>query len=150
VGVRGSWNVSSFINKKLKSGAGMVDFCIKSTGGETTSLLTWRQYVPDSVKWESQHPMLELDPYIATGVSPLYSNGSDGGFLKMYPNPVKDGYFFIDTDFDATNVKIYNLAGMLVRDLPIKKVDVTTIEKGVYLIQLNANSKTYRGKFIIQ
>jgi hypothetical protein len=151
-GMRASWNVSAHINKKLRSGAGTVDFAIKSTGGETTSLLTWRQYVADSTKWESQHPMLELDPYIATGINPLFGNGNNGDYLKMYPNPVKDGYFYIDTDFDATNVKIYNLAGMLVRDLPIinKKVDVSAIEQGVYLIQLNANSKTYRGKFMIQ
>jgi hypothetical protein len=152
MGVRASWNVSSYVNKKLKEGAGMVDFSIKSTGGETASLLTWRQYAADSTKWESQHPMLELDPYLATGISPLYGNGSESGFLKMYPNPVKDGYFYIDTNLNATKVKIFNMAGILVRDLSIvnNKVNVSDVENGVYLIQIKADSKTYRGKFMIQ
>ena len=152
IGVRANWNVSAFVNNKLRSGAGMVDFCIKSTGGETASLLTWRQYVADSTKWESQHPKLELDPYVATGFSPLYSNYNQFDNLKIFPNPVRNGYFNIDASVDAANIRIYNLAGVLVCNPQIAKgrVDVKGIEKGTYLIQVNKNGRNYRGKLMIQ
>jgi len=81
---------------------------------------------------ESQHPMLELDPYIATGIIDITGAGNNNGFLKMYPNPVKDGYFYIDADFDARNVKIFNLAGVQMDNLPIinRRVDVSGFERG--------------------
>lgn len=152
IGVRASWEVSTFINKKLDSGAGMVDFCIKSTGGETASLLTWRQYVADSTKWAGQFPMLELDPYVSTGFSPLFSDGNQFDYLKIFPNPVRNGYFNIDATVDASDIKIYTLVGVMVCNPQIVngRVDVKSLQKGTYLIQVNKNGRNYRGKLMIQ
>lgn len=153
-GVRANWDVSAHINKKLRSGAGIVDFAIKSTGGETTSLLTWRQHVADSVKWENQFPALELDPYIdITGSKSVFGDGLDHGLLKMYPNPVTDGYLFIDVPATETQtLEIYNLAGVLVRQTTIvnRRVNVTGMQKGTYLIRAKTEKGNYHGKLMIQ
>lgn len=153
-GVRANWDVSAHINKKLRSGAGIVDFAIKSTGGETTSLLTWRQYVTDSIKWELQFPSLELDPYVdATGLKSVFGNGSETGLLKLYPNPVIDGYFFVDIPAsDAREIDIFSLTGVLVRQERVLngRVNVTGMDKGTYLIQVNTEMGKYHGKLMIQ
>jgi hypothetical protein len=153
-GVRANWDVSAHINKKLRSGAGMVDFAIKSTGGETTSLLTWRQHVTDSVKWENQFPSLELDPYIdATGLKSIFGNGFDNGLLKAYPNPVTDGSFFVDVPAaEAHTIEMFNLAGVLVRQESIvnRRVNVTGMDKGTYLIRVKTENGHYHGKLMIQ
>lgn len=153
-GVRGVWEVSSHINKKLRAGAGIVDFAIKSTGSATTSLLTWRQYVPDSIKWVPQFPSLELDPYVdATGLKPTFGNGADKGLLKAYPNPVTDGSFFVDVPVgESLTLEMYNLAGVLVRQESIvnRRVMVEGIDKGTYLIRVKTENGNYHGKLMIQ
>lgn len=152
IGVRANWNVSSYINNKLRSGAGTVDFCIKSTGGETTSLLTWRQYVADSTKWESQHPMLELDPYVVTGFNPLFSNDNENNLLKIYPNPINSGAFYVNAPIEATKVKIYSMTGIFIDEKNIVngRVNITNIIKGTYLIQINVRGRSYHGKLMVQ
>lgn len=152
-GVRGSWDISGYVNRKLRAGAGTIDLCVKSTGGETTSLLTWRQYVADSVKWENQFPLLELDPYVpVSGLDDIFGNGSDNGLLKVYPNPVSNGYFFVDVAFEGEQrVELYNLAGVLVRETAIvnRRVDVSGLAKGTYMLRVNTGKESYYGKLLI-
>jgi len=154
IGIRANWDVSGHINKKLHSGAGIVDFAIKSTGGETASLLTWRQFVTDSVKWVSEFPSLELDPYVdATGLKQLFGNDFKNGLLKVYPNPVTEGIFSVDVPYaDALKAEIYNLAGILVREENIVngRVQVTDLDKGTYLLRVNTGNGKYHGKLMIQ
>jgi hypothetical protein len=151
-GVRANWDVSKYINLKLRSGASSVDFCIRSTGGEIASLLTWRQYVATSTQYQSQFPMLEFDPFMATGIDALYSNENRLDELKIFPNPVRNGVFNIDNSFDASDIRIFNLVGDVVRNPVIVngQVDVKGLDKGTYLIQLDHSGRRHQAKMIIQ
>jgi hypothetical protein len=153
-GVRAVWDVSSHINKKLRSGAGMVDFAVKCTGGSSTALLTWRQYVPDSLKWEPQFPSLELDPYVdATGMKSVFGAGANNQQLKVYPNPVTDGSFFVDVPAnEELTLEMFNLAGVMVHQESIvnRRVTLTGMDKGTYLIRVKTANGNYHGKVMIQ
>jgi hypothetical protein len=151
-GIRANWDISPFINKKLNEGITSLDFCVKSTGGETASLLTWRQYSSSSTQYESQFPRLELDPYIATGINPLYSNNNNSEFLKISPNPVRNGFFKIDASIELSNVRIFNLTGVMVSNPQVVngRVDVKGLAKGTYLIQANNAGRNFRAKLMIQ
>lgn len=152
-GVRALWDVSSHINKKLRSGAGRADFAVKCTGGSTSALLTWRQYVPESPEFEAQYPSLELDPFVATGLKSIFGAGSNSQLLNVYPNPVTDGSFFVDVpENEELTLEMYNLAGVLVHQQSIvnRKITLSGIEKGTYLIRVNSGNGTYHGKVMIQ
>lgn len=59
-GVRAMWDMTKFINTKLRDEAGVISLAVKQTGG-TSALLTWKQAHPDNA--EDTWPMLEVDPY---------------------------------------------------------------------------------------
>ncbi|MDR1810279.1 MAG: T9SS type A sorting domain-containing protein [Prevotella sp.] len=151
-GIRGSWDVSSFINQKLRSGAGIVNISVKSTGGDGSALLTWRQFVPDSIgtPWEAQFPALELDPYSPTGIETTY--GGNQSKLNVYPNPVTDGYFYVKASAEANEADIYNLAGILVARKQILngKVSTSGLTKGTYLLRVKTAKGNFHGKLVIQ
>lgn len=69
--------------------------------------------------------------------------------IKIYPNPT-DGILFIDTNGQKANFEIINIAGQKLREGELigNKIDVSGLNKGVYLLSLKVNNKIESFKFI--
>lgn len=67
----------------------------------------------------------------------------DAGFIKVYPNPFSD-YFYLEIppDFINAQYKIYNTAGILIKEFsgnynsPVK-VNVQDLQDGLFLLRIN-------------
>lgn len=77
----------------------------------------------------------------------------DNTIFTIYPNP-STGVFTIADNYGTTNttVTVYDLAGRQVAQPPIANgcIDLTGIEKGVYLLQLQTNAGTQVSKIKIE
>jgi hypothetical protein len=76
--------------------------------------------------------------------------------IKIYPNPA-NMYIFVDLPEilqKAVNLKIYNIAGVLVKYQEISKqnnmIDVSDLETGLYIMYMNIDNNLERFKFIKQ
>lgn len=77
--------------------------------------------------------------------------------LKVFPNPVdKNGELSVEfsDDLSSSQVRVYNAAGTEVKAFTaqsgINSIDVSGLEKGVYVIRVDSDLKEVSGKFIIQ
>jgi len=74
--------------------------------------------------------------------------------FKIYPNPVTDGIVNIQTDdFARKQVHIYNVFGIevLSEDLRDNKVlDISGLDKGVYILRIVNQNKVATRKLIIK
>lgn len=57
--------------------------------------------------------------------------------VMVYPNPTKDFVYIKTEDNNLSNVKLYNLAGTLLKEVQSNMVDVSSLSKGIYLIDVN-------------
>jgi endonuclease I/chitodextrinase len=71
--------------------------------------------------------------------------------FKMYPNPLKGNNLFIRTEQNST-IKIYNVLGKLILSDIVNsnknKVDVSSLQKGIYLIKVTSGNSTTTKKLI--
>jgi hypothetical protein len=73
--------------------------------------------------------------------------------LTIYPNPVKD---YLQLQMENTlgmQFKIYNLQGSLVMEsniTSIESIDVSSLNQGLYFIELNSTDQVFTGRFIKQ
>ncbi len=70
---------------------------------------------------------------------------------SFYPNPASDFITFNNAN-DITSVSIYSLDGkaVLSAELTGQKLDISDLEKGMYLLQYATQGKTYTEKLIIE
>ena len=100
----------------------------------------------------SSAPMIRLNVSATappTGVKDIYHNG-----ISVYPNP-SGGEISIDiADFNAYYLSVKDILGKEVYSEKIKdskfKINLTHLEKGVYLIELNNNLNKFSKEIIIQ
>ncbi|TXK46442.1 T9SS type A sorting domain-containing protein [Pontibacter qinzhouensis] len=75
---------------------------------------------------------------------------------KVYPNPAsKDHLLISDLHFAPASVTIYNSTGSKISQQPISnsgdnavRVQIANLPAGLYLLQLNSNSQSYRTSFV--
>jgi len=73
----------------------------------------------------------------------------NGSMISYYPNPAKD-QLFIDSD-KAFRVKLFSMTGKLLIDLSNKKeVSLTSLSKGLYILQIETDGKIITDKIIKQ
>ena len=79
---------------------------------------------------------------------------SETGKLKIHPNPTRD-YFILDehelsTDPSAT-IEIFSIYGALVHNQQAvqKRVDVSSLSPGLYLVRMESKNKIYTAKLLI-
>jgi hypothetical protein len=69
----------------------------------------------------------------------------------MYPNPLKGNNLFIKTQQDSP-IKIYNVLGKLILSDTVNssknKIDVSSLQKGIYLIKVTSGKSTTTKKLI--
>ncbi|MEN9336369.1 MAG: hypothetical protein RLZZ500_1356 [Bacteroidota bacterium] len=72
--------------------------------------------------------------------------------LAVYPNPVKNGVFYINTDANATkSVRIFDMIGKeVINTTSTDAVNVSSLNKGLYLVQITENGTTAVKKLIIE
>lgn len=149
-GVRVNWDLHKFINRELRSGAGIVDLCVKLTGGNTASLLTWRQYVADSVEIEPQFPYLAMDPYMPTSIDEIRTS-NEGDMLFVYPNPAS-GRVNILGNYNGCEVQIVSPLGNLIEKCHVEdnSVNLPIYNGVVYLFIKNQSGESLCAPLIIR
>jgi hypothetical protein len=116
-----------------------------------TSKVTFRFYGWNS---ESSTGSFGIDNVAISGSTTILSlkNNSIAG-LNMYPNPVKNGNFYITSDSsDAKTVAIYDILGKQVLNSKTlnNSVNVANLKSGTYIVRINEGAKTDTRKLIIE
>jgi len=77
--------------------------------------------------------------------------------LKVFPNPVEEGGQLkveFSKEMVSSNVQVFNAAGQEVKSFQAKsgvnELDISGLDKGVYIIKTKRKDKEVSGKFIIQ
>jgi hypothetical protein len=72
--------------------------------------------------------------------------------LKIYPNPVTNGTFYINTNSDSTKeVVVYDVLGkQVVKTSAANAVNVANLKGGVYIVKITEDGKTATRKLIIR
>lgn len=86
-----------------------------------------------------------------TGTLSVSENAIAG--LKVYPNPVNNGVFYIETALNAEkNVAIYDLFGKQVVNTTTStsEVSVANLNSGLYIVKVTENGATATRKLIIE
>ena len=89
----------------------------------------------------------------------LYNTGTTGInetilSVNLYPNPSTD-YVIIETkSTSAANINVYSLSGQLVisiqsNNLSEEKIDVSVLQKGIYIIQVLQGADVYSSKLLV-
>jgi hypothetical protein len=72
--------------------------------------------------------------------------------LKVYPNPVSNGTFYIDTNANSTKeVIVYDVLGkQVVKTSTTNAVNVSNLKGGVYIVKITEEGKTATRKLVIR
>ncbi len=81
-----------------------------------------------------------------TSVQNIKNNG-----ISVFPNPAKNG-FYIPKGFDVEKISIFDLSGRLIFTAfsPNNYVDISHLDKGVYLLELEEKNRKTVEKLIIE
>ncbi|WP_396177472.1 T9SS type A sorting domain-containing protein [Flavobacterium sp.] len=92
-----------------------------------------------------------IDNFTVTG-STLGVNQNQIQGLKVYPNPVTNGTFYINTNADATKeVVVYDVLGkQVVKTTTTNAVNVSNLKGGVYIVKITEEGKTATRKLVIK
>ena len=70
-------------------------------------------------------------------------------YFNMYPNPTK-GSLFLDLKEKIKTIELYNLQGQVIRKFETKKIDISLISNGIYLLKVTTEDKKIGIKKIIK
>ena len=107
----------------------------------------------------------EVEDYIVVigGTNPIYQgitvgtinntvlgNPSGSTMFRIYPNPVKGNTLNVEVlNNNATDYVIYNLVGQIVaKNTYTNTIDVSLLQSGGYLIQVNVGDEKFIERFI--
>lgn len=86
--------------------------------------------------------------YTATGVVEELQ-----GVANLYPNPVTD-ILNIETDMQVQTVTIFNVTGQVVREELVNmvntRIDLSDLQKGVYIVQMEGNNDKICKKIVVK
>jgi len=87
---------------------------------------------------------------VTTATLSVSQNQIEG--LKVYPNPVTNGTFYINTSADSTKeVVVYDVLGkQVVKTTTTNAVNVSNLKGGVYIVKITEDGKTATRKLIIK
>lgn len=83
----------------------------------------------------------------------LASNTNSISGLSVYPNPVKNGVFYINTNANAERtVTVFDVLGKQVLNTTTSEsaINVTSLNAGVYMVQITEEGKTATKKLVIE
>jgi len=88
----------------------------------------------------------------AAAICVLSTKNNEISGLKIYPNPVKDGLLYIDTQANADkNVTVFDILGKQVINVSTTSntVNVSNLKDGVYFVKITEAGKTATRKLVI-
>lgn len=99
-----------------------------------------------SIHHDSQYPSQIILPGVN---SPLGITELSGDNLIVYPNPVSDLLYF-KTDNAIRSAIVYDLRGNVVKESTDDKqeIDVSSLSKGVYLVQIITSQGAFSARFV--
>ena len=116
--------------------------------------LGWSAKQGDTDNREDQEEAFDLPP---SGVLNCSLSNESFGFdsFGIYPNPAKESFSLSLTSGNLANaqVDIYDMTGKLILSKTSdnnQKVDIQTLNSGVFIIMVESGSKTYTKKLIVQ
>lgn len=111
-------------------------------------IVRWPSGIVDTI----ENPDINSTLVVSEGDHVLGVNEVIAEKISIYPNPVKDILNVQGKSIEGSNIEIYHLAGGLVQKgkLNANKVDVSRLNKGVYIISVDHNGKKSTMKFIKQ
>jgi len=106
------------------------------------------------IKQNNRNPFIDHPEYVQTIWSSLLSNEDfKTTELKIYPNPLKGNYLNIESSKDL-NVEIFDILGKQVLKISVssntKKINVGTLNKGIYIVRLISEDGQVTRKLIKQ
>lgn len=114
-------------------------------------ILTYAGYTPPSTQaYLSPTLTIDLDT-----IFPVYTssqtNKINNNELSLYPNPSND-FLNIKTD-NILKVNLINMNGNIIKSYKFnnsnfEKINITYLNKGMYIIDINTNSETYKKLFV--
>ena len=97
-------------------------------------------------------PSMKFDGSIITGITDSVKPSN----FDIYPNPTQDGRITIQGEFlpEHATCNIYNVLGQLVKSEEVTTdatftMNVSTLENGVYFVDILGSERNYRSKLII-
>ena len=102
---------------------------------------------------DTSTPIITVDELrISTTGSVLNTNNNTINGLSIYPNPVKNGLFYINTDANTTkSVRVFDMIGKeVLTTSTTDAVNVSGLNKGLYVVQITENGNTAVQKLIIE
>jgi hypothetical protein len=116
--------------------------------------LGWSAKQGDTDNREDQEEAFDLPP---SGVLNCSLSNESFGFdsFGIYPNPAQESFSLSLTNGNLANaqVDIYDMTGKLILSKTSdnnQKVDIQTLNSGVFIIMVESGSKTYTKKLIVQ
>lgn len=75
--------------------------------------------------------------------------------ISIYPNPVKNNVFTIESDWNNAAFEIYDISGKIIRkneklNKGINTINITGVQKGIYLVKVNSDGNTVSKKIIVE
>jgi hypothetical protein len=104
----------------------------------------------------AKNPSITVDELkIATSIAGLLTSNQVNAIagLSVYPNPVKNGVFYINTDANAERtISVFNVLGKQVLNTTTSEnaINVASLTAGVYLVQITEEGKTATKKLVIE
>ncbi|MEM7185105.1 MAG: GEVED domain-containing protein [Bacteroidota bacterium] len=107
----------------------------------------------ESFQWGEVEDYLVVIPTSLQGFNGI--NSGDGTFvdgLSISPNPVNRGVLNVSLlNAVGTDYVIYNMVGQIIqKDVFTETIDVSKLQSGVYMIQVNSESNRYMERFIVE
>ncbi|RXR24617.1 T9SS type A sorting domain-containing protein [Flavobacterium stagni] len=102
---------------------------------------------------DNSTPSIQIDELrVALTIPALAVNNNTIAGLAVYPNPVKNGVFYINTEANTTkSVRVYDMIGKeVINTTTTDAVNVSGLNKGLYLVQITENGNTAVKKLIIE
>lgn len=94
-----------------------------------------------------------MSTYAVSGQQDALSPGQAEAQFRLHPNPVKDGFVYIQSDSDGPkDIRIYDLFGKVVleRRLVSQKLYVSALVPGVYMVQVRQENRIGTKKLVIR
>lgn len=113
------------------------------TNKETTIVFTIQSICENDFESNMSEP-LTVEVKSSIGIDELENK------FEIYPNPVKDK-LFIDGETEINDICIFNILGVQVHNEPdvnCDYIDVTNLNKGVYILNIKTNDGTIVRRFI--
>ncbi len=88
-----------------------------------------------------------FDP-CSSWVTTSINNTNNFKTLTIFPNPANKN-IQINTVYSIKNINIYDFTGKLVKNTTNTNIDITDLEKGIYIVKLETENNTFSQKLVI-